>query len=84
MLNATSIANQAVETEFCQPEYSYITLASPSRLYSTPEIYLFAPLGFKPALESTEPEMLTNALRPQNLKGRQQSAVHKPITDSKP
>ncbi len=58
------IANQAVQTGMLStphPEYSYITLATPSRLYSALELP-----GFEPALEQTEAEALTDRLRPQN------------------
>ncbi len=64
------IVNQAVQTgtlSMPHPEYSYITLASPNRLYSARE-NLFEPPGFEPALKLTEAEVLTNRLRPQNYK----------------
>jgi hypothetical protein len=62
------VANQAVQTgklSMPHPECSYITLASPGRLYSARE-NLFEPSGFEPALEPTEAEALTERLRPQN------------------
>jgi hypothetical protein len=63
------IANQAVQTgtlSMPHPEYSYITLASPGRLYSAQE-NLFEPPGFEPAFEQTEAKALTYRLRPQNI-----------------